>query len=546
MRWKSITLACLSTMLFVSSSRSQWIVTDDPTKCLGVESADDFSFVVDAQGNLFLATVRSNSLVVYKFSHRGVLNWRSQVVDNPNACISCGLNYSSTQALVPDDEGGVIVVWPDYRSSTPLEYPYWWKSNAIRAQKINSLGETLWHQDGEGVVLADDRTSIKDINGITGVTSVLYDRHGGVYVRCSIWGGWALDSLAQLRIIHADSTGTLHPGVNGKSILSFSGDDRFRDIGGGFLDYRSSDGTLTATYILGSADEGVLYHEYAADLTLTDSIYSDHRCMFRNANHRLWKTESYMGRDTAVISVRDDARAWVTPQWIPAYSECILTNLVQHEDTAQELALFDQCSNELVLFNQWNSPVRYYIGSEFPVPPETIIKSETGYMVLDQWSATAMRYDRHMRPLWKERFTIFRPVGNIWMKSVHGDRAGGAFIVYQRERQGTIRVQHLDGSANPPLAAVDDRLRGAYPGEIRLRQVKGAGQDLALEISSSCHTTVTIRIFNMLGICLYGSNVELHAGVNYIPIRTNMPVMGFFCYEVSGVHGVVSRGTGVR
>ena len=98
------------------------------------------------------------------------VNLDGQVLWGENAVPICvNAADQSTQAILPDGQGGAVIVWEDERISTEFQDLY--------AQRINADGKTMWEQDGIPVFNSESLQSnpILIADGMNGFYVVWWD-----------------------------------------------------------------------------------------------------------------------------------------------------------------------------------------------------------------------------------------------------------------------------------------------------------------------------------------------------------------------------------
>lgn len=122
---------------------------DDSNNPLWKPNGQPISLANNNQRRLRMVGYDTHALVVWN-DRRGRSSWdiyaqafnfEGQVLWEKDGIPIC-VNSSdqSTQAIVSDGEGGVVVVWEDERKSTEFQDLY--------IQRVNALGELMWEKDG--------------------------------------------------------------------------------------------------------------------------------------------------------------------------------------------------------------------------------------------------------------------------------------------------------------------------------------------------------------------------------------------------------------
>ncbi|MBU8923122.1 MAG: T9SS type A sorting domain-containing protein [Bacteroidales bacterium] len=133
-----------------------------------------------------------SDIYAQRIKSSGVIQWTT---DGEPLCVASG-DQESLQ-IVADGAGGAIVIWEDNRGSNTELY----------AQRINSLGNTLWTSDG---------ILVSVVPGYNYDLQVTSDESGGAIVT------WRSSGIYAQRI---DASGTLPWGTSGVEICSATGDE---------------------------------------------------------------------------------------------------------------------------------------------------------------------------------------------------------------------------------------------------------------------------------------------------------------------------------
>jgi len=205
-------------------------------------------------------TTKKEIILCFEDARSGFFNIYSQKVNQAGnlAWGAHGLGVAKVAAnqinpqMVPDNSGGAIIAWEDYRNEA---------LPSIRAQRLSSAGEKIW---GESLALAAVKSrQIKPV--------MITDNAGGAIV------AWQDNrnvlSLQDIYIQRVSASGSLLWGSKGKVAISANGDQADLDMvsdgtGGAYLtwtDYRAGDRNpdIYAQHIDGNSnnlwnDEGVL------------------------------------------------------------------------------------------------------------------------------------------------------------------------------------------------------------------------------------------------------------------------------------------------
>ena len=219
---------------------------DDSNNVLWKPNGQPISLANNNQRRLRMVGYDTHAIVVWN-DRRGRSSWDiyaqafnfdGQVLwgkDGIPICVNA--SDQSTQAIVSDGEGGAVVVWEDERRSTEFQDLY--------IQRVNSLGEPIWEQDGipvfpseslqsepvlisdymggfyvvwwdvigtdqwhimthrisnEGKPFWDAPLMISPADGIQGVHRVVPDGEGGIIVIWQIYENFINDQLYAQRI----------------------------------------------------------------------------------------------------------------------------------------------------------------------------------------------------------------------------------------------------------------------------------------------------------------------------------------------------------
>lgn len=148
-----------------TNGTSQWSM-NGVAVCLALGTQMNPELVPDGQGGALIVweDIRSGNFDVYvqRVSANGLMHWSTDGVP-----ICSESNHQRIPKLVPDGQGGAIISWQDYRDG----------NYDIYAQRVNSGGYALWLQNGVGVS--------KEIDS-QGYHQLVPDGQGGAII---VWSG---------------------------------------------------------------------------------------------------------------------------------------------------------------------------------------------------------------------------------------------------------------------------------------------------------------------------------------------------------------------
>lgn len=163
-----LVILCLTSVLMIANS--EWQVTENLLVC-AAKNAQHFPVLISDGKNGVIVAWRdaqkgNYDVFAQRISETGEILW------DVNGVAVCDHNSSqSAPVIVSDSKGGAIVVWGDTRNGSQDSF----------AQRIDSNGKKLWQENGVSVctdpTLQDDFSAIADGNG--GVIIVWEDWRSG-------------------------------------------------------------------------------------------------------------------------------------------------------------------------------------------------------------------------------------------------------------------------------------------------------------------------------------------------------------------------------
>lgn len=192
----------------------------------------------DGQGGAIISWASANNIYAQRVDASGSLLWAAPT------SLTLAAGTQSQPSIVPDGEGGAIVTWQDERSGN-------WD---IYAQRLNSIGTTLWTADGIAVCDA--------VNSQTNPRAVP-DGQGGAVIAWQDFRSSMEDDVYAQRL---KSNGTAMWSANGLAVCTVFGNQQWvrllpDGMGGAVIawkDYRGSPNDIYAQYVTG---EGILLWE---------------------------------------------------------------------------------------------------------------------------------------------------------------------------------------------------------------------------------------------------------------------------------------------
>lgn len=156
--------------------------------CTDVTLQDDFTLIPDGNGGVIVVwedwRMGNQDIYTQKISADGIVLWQRNGIP-----VYSGEGDQYDPAIISDDEGGVIVVWWD------ISTPDW----NIFAQRIDSKGKTVW----------DSPIPVCTAKGNQGGSTIVSDGNGGAFC---VWSDYRNDpnlfTTAQLYGQHLTAEGT--------------------------------------------------------------------------------------------------------------------------------------------------------------------------------------------------------------------------------------------------------------------------------------------------------------------------------------------------
>ena len=203
-------------LLLDGSVAAEWDPSSTPL-CLGAALEVASTSLPDGGGGALVVWVdtRSGESDIYaqRLTASGGVSagWPA---DGVPVCLARG--FQDHVAVAPDAEGGVIVVWQDYRVGS---------HGSIFAQRVTSTGTVAWQADGVAVSIGESDQAAPDVigDGAGGALIVWQDDRAGDY---------------DLRWARLDASGTISPAVGGEVLVQSPSDQRaVRLVPGGSVNF---------------------------------------------------------------------------------------------------------------------------------------------------------------------------------------------------------------------------------------------------------------------------------------------------------------------
>ncbi len=148
--------------------------------CTAANDQDYPTIVSDGTGGAIIAWQDDRSNVYGNIYAQRVNSTGNTLWTLNGVAICTAANIQNGQTLVSDGSGGAIITWQDDRNDTTGQYENW----DVYAQRVNSLGKTLWTANGVAICnAANDQESPKIVSdGSSGAIITWQDfRNGSTY-----------------------------------------------------------------------------------------------------------------------------------------------------------------------------------------------------------------------------------------------------------------------------------------------------------------------------------------------------------------------------
>jgi hypothetical protein len=177
--------------------KSQWNQNSNQNNPISVFSGDQTNSQLcrDDSGGAIICwedrrIANNGDIYIQRISSEGIIKW---TLNGINICSAA--NLQNRPKIISDNNGGAIICWEDYRAGGG--------NRDIYAQRINSLGISLWNTNGIDIC---DTTSVQDLISITN------DDSGGLLI---CWRDMRNLSSSQIYVQKVNSAGVQQWGNNG-------------------------------------------------------------------------------------------------------------------------------------------------------------------------------------------------------------------------------------------------------------------------------------------------------------------------------------------
>jgi hypothetical protein len=232
-----LNVVLLSLLISPQYVLAQW--TNDPTINTPIKTDPGGQMapliVTDTKGGAIIVWMEIGSLLGQRVDRDGYLLWDPAGVP---VCTAVG-SAPSIAGLIPDGEGGAIVVWYDFRNADYDTIGFFW-SHEIYAQKIDSMGQSQWTLNGVSIAPYVDSIA-------RGELEVTTDGAGGAIVTWTSHEYRFWWNKLEVYIQRVDRDGVLPWGLNGADINDTSWAESTPKIttdmsGGAIIAYATSGG----------------------------------------------------------------------------------------------------------------------------------------------------------------------------------------------------------------------------------------------------------------------------------------------------------------
>lgn len=202
----------------VDSSGTVVWTTNGIAVCIANESQAWPTLITDSNGGAIIAWedgrngIGTGDIYAQRLDENGVALW---TMDGIPVCTDQA--YQTQTRICPDGNGGAIIIWEDYRTS----------SGAIYGQRVNSAGQVLWVNNGK--FLSPPSTSCK-------LPLLISGNQGNAYI---VWEAEVQAMETNIGSQKIDLDGNLLWGTTGVNLCLASGNQKeisaMNNLGGGIL-----------------------------------------------------------------------------------------------------------------------------------------------------------------------------------------------------------------------------------------------------------------------------------------------------------------------
>ncbi len=396
--------------LFTNCATAQWLVDTSKNTpiCTIPGKQGDPRIMEDGNGGCFIAWKdwRNNNvpdIFIQYLDKDGIANW---TVNGLNVCTNSA--DQSTPNICPDEAGGVIVTWSDFRTGIERD---------IYAQRINKEGVSLWTFNGAPVTDKNNREHNEKICS---------DGMGGAYF------SWEEQLAGKWRVYaqHLDSNGNRLWGNGGIPVTTVAGNRINPKI--------QADKKHNGAFITWQDERSGSYDIYAQKVdSLGNLLWSNNGLLVCGANNE--QTLPKIDPDPSIGGVYI---CWVDKR-----------NNLDYDLYAQRID-----SNGNVLWAQDGMPV---VQNTFNQSAQDIISNNNVNGLIVTWKDKrgssfdiyAQKLDKNGNQLWGNggKAVCAEPLDQI-NPSISGDKSNGVIITWQTSTGvvlgDNIKAQRLDANGN--------------------------------------------------------------------------------------------------
>lgn len=383
----------------------------------------------------------------------------------PNGVSVCSTGAQYSGCLVPDGDGGAIIVWEDQR---PPQYHY-----GIYAQRIDSLGQFLWASQGVPVCTLSYDVSLGSLAG---------DGSGGVYI---VWDNQAI--INQYKNIYAQ-----HLNAAGSALWS----------SGGLAVCTAGLDQIGARAV--ASGEGVIF-VWSDERSGTREVYAqriDNQGNVRWADNGVRLSGSSSGQKT-LYSVCGDPAGGAIAIW-QIFTGSLYNIFVQKVDTlgvklweangvSPSINSGSQFGPRIIADGSGGTIVSWY---DFYHSNFDVFAQRIGGTGLRQWSDTGS--------------AVCVYAGSQQYQEMASDGKGGAIIVWQDARNGNDDIYALRVRADGSMGVSEGEMTIMAPAGRMRWQCRP--NPFSRYVDISCHAPneriQRFKIYNLSGQCIRILNTE--------------------------------------